>query len=79
MPLPIRTSIKEDALPLQRALRALDDARKSLKAFSRTQSVEADASLATSVKSLRRKIRKAHKLGKQVAGRWTADASESPS
>jgi hypothetical protein len=74
MSLPVSTAIKEDALPLQRALRALEDARKSLKAFARTASVEADASLATTVKSLRRQVKKARRLGKEAEKRWTADA-----
>jgi hypothetical protein len=75
MPLALKTAVKEDALPLQRALRALDDARKALKAFSQTRSVETDASLAMSVDALRRKVRKARKLGKEVASRWTDNAA----
>jgi hypothetical protein len=75
MSLPLKTSIREDALPLQRAMRALDDAKKSLKAFSQTRSVETDPSLATSVEALRRKVKRARKFGKDVASRWTADAT----
>jgi DNA/RNA-binding domain of Phe-tRNA-synthetase-like protein len=75
MSLPLKTSNREDALPLQRAIRALDDARKSLKAFSQTQSVKTDPSLATSLEALRRKVKRARKLGKEVASRWMADAN----
>jgi hypothetical protein len=75
MALPVRSAFKEDALPLQRALRALDDARKSLKAFSQTQSVEADASLAEAVKALRRQVKKARRLANEAQSRWTADAT----
>jgi hypothetical protein len=75
MSLPVKTALQEDALPLQRALRALEDARKSLKTFSRTESVEHDPALAASLDALRRKVRKARKLGKQVASRWTVVAT----
>ena len=42
MTLPARSEVKEDGLPLQRALRALKDARSSLKQFGKTGSVKAD-------------------------------------
>ena len=38
MTLPARSEVKEDVLPLQRALRALDDAKRALKQFSQTGS-----------------------------------------
>lgn len=70
MTLPPRSEVKEDVLDLQRALRALDDAKASLKKFSRTGSVEASQALSASVDELRRKVKKAHKLGREIAQRW---------
>ena len=70
MALPPRSEVKEDILPLQRALRALDDAKSSLKQFSQTGSAEASHALAASVDDLRRKVKKARKLGQEIAQRW---------
>jgi hypothetical protein len=70
MTLPPRSEVKEDVLALQRALRALDDAKASLKQFSQTGSVEASQALSASVDELRRKVKKARKLGREIAQRW---------
>jgi hypothetical protein len=45
MALPVKSEKREDKLPLERALRALEDARKSLKQFSATESVAANDAL----------------------------------
>jgi hypothetical protein len=70
MTLPMRTEVKEDIMPLQRALRALDDAKRSLKQFSQTRSVEKSQALAASVDELRHKVKKARKLGQEIGQRW---------
>jgi hypothetical protein len=70
MTLPVRSEVKEDALPLVRALRALDDAKRSLKQFSQSGSAEASPALSASVAELRRKVKKARKLGREMAERW---------
>ena len=56
---PPRSEVKEDVLPLQRALRALDDAKRALKQFSQTGSVEAGPALSESVELLQGKVKKA--------------------
>ena len=58
MTLPARSEVKEDVLPLQRALRALEDAKRALKQFSQTGSVEGDPALSESVEQLRGKVRR---------------------
>jgi hypothetical protein len=49
MTLPQKSEIKEDVLPLQRALRALDDAKRSLKQFRQTGSPTTSLYLAFSL------------------------------
>jgi len=70
MTLPVRSEVKEDILPLQRALRALDDAKRALKQFSKTGSAEADPALSESVKLLRGKVKKARNRARTIAQRW---------
>ena len=70
MALPVRSEMKEDVLPLQRALRALEDAKQALKKFQATASVQKDKDLAEEVEELRRKVKKTRKLGESVANRW---------
>ena len=70
MTLPVRSEVKEDALLLQRALRALDDARRSLKKFGQTGSVEGDPALSKGVDVLRRKVKRARKVARGIAQRW---------
>ena len=70
MTLPARSEVKEDVLPLQRALRALDDAHRSLKQFSQTGSVGGDAALSESVLQLRGKVKKVRKRAREIAERW---------
>ena len=70
MTLPARSEVKEDVLSLQRALRALDDAKRSLKQYSQTGSVQEDPQLLDSVNLLRRKVKKARKLARGIAERW---------
>jgi hypothetical protein len=70
MTLPPRSEVKEDVLPLQRALRALDDAKRALKQFSQTGSVEADPALSESVERLRGKVKKSRNRARAIAERW---------
>jgi hypothetical protein len=70
MTLPPRSEVKEDVLALQRALKALDDAGGSLKKFSKTGSVEGSRALSASVDDIRRKVKKARELGREIAQRW---------
>jgi hypothetical protein len=70
MTLPPRSEVKEDVLPLQRALRALDDAKRALKQFSQTGSVEADSALSESVERLRGKVKKSRNRARAIAERW---------
>jgi len=67
MTLPARSEVKEDVLPLQRALK---DARSSLKQFGKTGSVKADPALSESVNVLRRKVKTTRKLARGIARRW---------
>src|SRR5262245_38550929 len=69
MTLPQRSEIKEDVLPLQRALRALDDAKRSLKQFSQTRSAKADPALVQSVDWLRSKVKKARNRTRTIVQR----------
>jgi hypothetical protein len=70
MALPARSEVRKDVLPLQRAMRALEDARQSLKRLGGTGSVEKDAALAERVKELRRGVKKSRKLAQSVAREW---------
>ena len=76
MTLPARSEVKEDVLPLQRALRALKDARSSLKQFGKTGSVKADPALSESVNVLRRKVKKTRKLARGIARRWFENSTQ---
>jgi hypothetical protein len=53
-------------------MRALEDARQSLKRFggTGTGSVEKDAALSERVKELRRGVKKSRKLAQSVAREW---------
>jgi hypothetical protein len=70
MTLPARSEMKEDVVPMQRALRALDDAKRSLKQFGQTGSVTKDPALSDNLDLVRRKVKKARKLAQGIAERW---------
>ena len=70
MTLPARSEVKEDVLFLERAIRALDDAKQSLKQFRGAGSVEKDRVLAESVKELRQRVKNVRKLARAIARSW---------
>ena len=70
MPLPVKTAVKEDGLSLQRTLRALEDARKSIKAFAACGSVANDPALAMAVDEFRHTLKKARKRARKVEASW---------
>jgi hypothetical protein len=61
---------REDKLPLERALRALEDVHKSLKEFSNTDTVATNNALNAEIKTVRRKARKLRKRTTALAGLW---------
>jgi hypothetical protein len=61
---------REDKLPLERALRALEDVHKSLKELSNTDTVATNNALNAEIKTVRRKARKLRKRTTALAGLW---------
>ena len=61
---------REDKLPLERALRALEDVHKSLKEFSKQRSVIENIALNGMVKTTRHKAKKLRKLTTELASLW---------
>jgi hypothetical protein len=61
---------REDKLPLERALRALEDVHSSLKEFAKRESVAGNAALKANVKTVRRKARKLRKLSEELSVLW---------
>jgi hypothetical protein len=61
---------REDKLPLERALRALEDLHKSLKEFSKTDSVVGNAELNAEAGNVRDKAKKLRRRGEALAARW---------
>jgi cell fate (sporulation/competence/biofilm development) regulator YlbF (YheA/YmcA/DUF963 family) len=61
---------REDKLPLERALRALEDVHKSLKEFSKRRSVIENVALNGMVKTTRHKAKKLRKLTTELASLW---------
>jgi cell fate (sporulation/competence/biofilm development) regulator YlbF (YheA/YmcA/DUF963 family) len=61
---------REDKLPLERALRALEDVHKSLKEFSKRRSVIENVALNGMVKTTRHKAKKLRKLTTDLASLW---------
>lgn len=61
---------REDKLPLERALRALEDVHSSLKEFSRLDSVGEDEALNAGLKTIRHKAKKLRKLTAELATLW---------
>jgi hypothetical protein len=70
MALPVRTENQEDRLPLERALRALEDARTSLKAFGQKTSVKNNPALQQSVKDVRHRLKKVIKRSATICDTW---------
>jgi hypothetical protein len=63
---------REDKLPLERALRALEDVHKSLKEFSKEESVADDIALSVEIKVVRHKTKRLRKRTTALATLWTA-------
>jgi hypothetical protein len=74
MALPVKSEKREDKLPLERALRALEDARQSLKKFSATESVAANDALHAELRIVRHKARKLRKRAMALASLWDQNA-----
>jgi hypothetical protein len=74
MALLVKSEKREDKLPLERALRALEDARKSLKQFSATESVAANDALNAELKIVRHKARKLRKRAMALGSLWDQNA-----
>jgi hypothetical protein len=70
MALPVRTENQEDRLPLERALRALEDAKTSLKTFARKTSVKNNPALQQSVKDVRHRLKKVIKRSAMICDTW---------
>jgi hypothetical protein len=67
---PAKSAKREDKLPLERALRALEDVHRSLKDFSKTDTVEKNHVFAAELKIIRHKARKLRKHANELAGLW---------
>jgi hypothetical protein len=61
---------REDKLPLERALRALEDVHQSLKEFSTTDTVTNNDAFAAEFKTVRHKAKKLRKRANALAGLW---------
>jgi hypothetical protein len=72
MALPGRTEHQEDRLPLERALRALEDAKKSLKALQKKTSVSSNPELQQSVKDVRERLKKVIKRSATICDVWAS-------
>jgi hypothetical protein len=61
---------REDKLPLERALRALEDLHKSLKEFAKVDSVEGTPDLKAEAENVRTKAKKLRKRSEALAALW---------
>jgi hypothetical protein len=61
---------REDKLPLERALRALEDFHTSLTEFSKTESIMGNADLKAEVEKVRAKAKKLRKRSGALAALW---------
>jgi hypothetical protein len=69
---------REDKLPLERALRALEDVHKSLKDFSKTDTVAKNNVLAAELKTVRHNAKKLRKRAKALAELWDRSLQTTP-
>jgi hypothetical protein len=67
---PAKAGKREDKLPLERALRALEDVHASLKQFSKQDSVRENEALNASIKTVRQKAKKLRRLTAELAALW---------
>jgi hypothetical protein len=77
MALPVKSEKREDKLPLERAQRALEDVHRSLKKFSATQSVAANATLNAELEIVRHKIKKLRKRTMALGNLWDRNVQSS--
>jgi hypothetical protein len=77
MALPVKSEKREDKLPLERALRALEDVHRSLKQFAATESIVANDALKAELKIVRHKARKLRKRTMALGSLWDQDAQSS--
>jgi hypothetical protein len=68
--MPAKSAKREDKLPLERALRALEDVHQSLKEFSTTDSVTNNDAIAAELKTVRHKAKKLRKRSNSLAALW---------
>jgi hypothetical protein len=61
---------REDKLPLERALRALEDLHKSLKEFSKMDSVVGNVELNAEAGNVRDKAKKLRRRSEALAALW---------
>jgi hypothetical protein len=67
---PAKAGKREDKLPLERALRALEDVHASLKQFSKQDSVRENATLNAGIKTVRQKAKKLRRLTAELVALW---------
>lgn len=65
-----RSAKREDKIPLERALGALEDIHKSLKEFSATDAVTNNDAIAFELKTVRHKAKKLRKRANSLAVLW---------
>ena len=70
MAAPAKSSKREDKHTLERALRALEDVHKSLKEFSKTDTIASNDAFAAEVKSVRHNAKKLRKRANTLALLW---------
>jgi hypothetical protein len=61
---------REDKLPLERALRALEDLHKSLKEFAKVDSVEGNPDFKAEAENVRAKAKTLRKRSEALAELW---------
>jgi hypothetical protein len=74
MALRVRSEKQEDKLPLERALRALEDARQSLKKFAATVSVAENEALHEELRIVRHKAKKLRERAMALVSLWDQNA-----
>jgi hypothetical protein len=67
---PAISAKREDKLPLERALRALEDVHQSLKEFAQADSVTKNDAFAADLKTVRHKVKKLRKRAIALATLW---------
>jgi hypothetical protein len=73
---PAKLGKLEDKLPLERALRALEDVHKSLKEFSKKETVAENVALSAEIKTVRHKVKNLRKRATAMAALWNRTFEE---